>query len=64
MRDGCDRLSMPDCLIVGAGTAGCVLAHRLAAAGADVLLVEAGRASRRLTPADFTMLDFFRIDDG
>ena len=32
-----------DYLIVGAGTAGCVLAHRLSANGATVLLVEAGR---------------------
>jgi 5-(hydroxymethyl)furfural/furfural oxidase len=31
-----------DYLIVGAGTAGCVLAHRLSAKGATVLLIEAG----------------------
>jgi 5-(hydroxymethyl)furfural/furfural oxidase len=31
-----------DYLIVGAGTAGCVLAHRLSTTGATVLLIEAG----------------------
>lgn len=35
-----------DYVIVGAGSAGCVLADRLSAAGAEVLLVEAGGADR------------------
>jgi choline dehydrogenase len=38
-----------DYVIVGAGSAGCVLASRLSAADARVLLLEAGGSERRLT---------------
>jgi choline dehydrogenase len=38
----------PDYVIVGAGSAGCVLANRLTGAGARVLLIEAGGTDRKL----------------
>jgi choline dehydrogenase len=49
-------MSSHDYVIVGAGSAGCVLANRLSAAGARVLLIEAGGSDRKLTvraPAAF-----------
>ena len=48
-----------DYIIVGAGSAGCVLANRLTAAGARVLLCEAGGSDRNLNvriPAAFSSL--------
>lgn len=43
----------PDFAIVGGGPAGCVLANRLSAAGADVVLLESGRDVRPgVVPAD------------
>jgi choline dehydrogenase len=48
-----------DHIVVGAGSAGCVLADRLTAAGRRVLLVEAGGSDRHLnvqTPAAFAKL--------
>ena len=46
--------------VVGAGSAGCVVAARLADGGADVTLVEAGPALRRnQVPSSIAGLDFF-----
>ncbi|HEX4760601.1 MAG TPA: GMC family oxidoreductase N-terminal domain-containing protein [Thermoleophilaceae bacterium] len=48
-----------DYVIVGAGSAGCVLANRLSGAGARVLLIEAGGSDRKLpvkAPAAFSEL--------
>jgi choline dehydrogenase len=46
-------------VVIGAGSAGCVLANRLTAAGSSVLLLESGGSSRHLgvkAPAAFSTL--------
>jgi choline dehydrogenase len=48
-----------DYVVVGAGSAGCVVAHRLGASGARVLVLEAGGSDRKLAvraPAAFPAL--------
>ena len=52
-------MSSHDYVIIGAGSAGCVLANRLTARGASVLLLESGGSGRHLNvkvPAAFPEL--------
>ena len=54
-----------DYVVVGAGSAGCAVAGRLSEAGANVLLLEAGPASRKLeigVPAAWTKLFQSHVD--
>jgi choline dehydrogenase len=58
---------MYDSIIVGAGSAGCVLAHRLSAdAGRKVLLLEAGRQAPLASdiPSDWSTMFNTRVDWG
>lgn len=54
MTGGVDAGGAADVVVVGAGPAGCVTARRLAEAGADVLLLEAGRSA---APGSAGLLD-------
>src|SRR5690606_22931537 len=47
LKPGADSLAPYDHVVVGAGSAGCVLASRLASAGRRVLVLEAGGSDRR-----------------
>ena len=56
--DASQIVIMPDYVVVGAGSAGCVVARRLVDAGARVLLVEAGGTDNHFhvsMPAAFTL---------
>jgi choline dehydrogenase len=56
---GEEPMSTYEYVVIGAGSAGCVLAKRLSAAGASVLLLESGGSARHLgvkAPAAFSSL--------
>jgi choline dehydrogenase len=53
---------LPDYIVIGGGSAGCALAGRLCASGAEVLLLEAGPADR--DPYIHAPAGFFRVSSG